>query len=70
MFMKDKVCIFFAIRDDDDFPTSFSFRGKMYRLRGAYKLVPKFTLLLSHLQHRALAAGSGTNLPCPAPNAL
>lgn len=42
-------------------PTSFSFRGKMYRFRAAYKLVPKFTLLLSHLQHRALAAQT-----CPA----
>lgn len=52
------------------FPTSFTFKGKMYRFRAAYKLVPKFSLLLSHLQHRVLAAGPGTNLPCPAPNAL
>lgn len=52
------------------FPTSFQFRGQMYRFRAAYKLVPKFTLLLSRLQHRALAAGLGTNLPCPAPSVL
>lgn len=57
-------------RGGASFPTSFSFRGKMYNLRAAYKLVPKFTLLLSYLQHRALGAGLGTNLPCPAPNAL
>lgn len=47
-------------------PPSFSFRGKISWFGAAYKSVPKFTLLLSQLRHRALAAGPSTSPPCPA----